>query len=64
MRTRVQRRTVNLSAYRTSGTGSRTDVWRSSEGQKGIWRATRTVRGTAREASSSGPPGAIPCNAG
>jgi hypothetical protein len=30
---------------RTSGTGSRTDVWRSSKGRKGIWRTTRTVRG-------------------
>src|SRR5215471_12083659 len=29
----------------SSGTGSRTGVWCSSEGRKGIWSATRTVRG-------------------
>ncbi len=29
------------------GTGSRADVWRGSEGRKGICRATRTVRGRA-----------------
>src|SRR6516162_626700 len=33
-----------LNGVCTSGTGSRTDVWRSSEGRKGIWRATGTVR--------------------
>src|SRR6516162_8615433 len=36
-----------LNGVRTSGTGSRTDVWRSCEGRKGIWRAARTVRGRA-----------------
>src|ERR1700757_547230 len=36
-----------LNGVRTSRTGSRTDVWRSSEGRKGIWRATRIVRGRA-----------------
>src|SRR5215472_8721258 len=33
-----------LNGVRTGGAGSWTDVWRSSEGRKGIWRATRTVR--------------------
>ncbi len=28
---------------RSSSTGSRTDVWRSSEGRKGIWRAARAI---------------------
>jgi hypothetical protein len=32
---------------RTSVTSSRTDVWCSSEGRKGIWSATRTVGGRA-----------------
>src|SRR5499427_8847902 len=34
-----------LNGVRTSGTGSWADVWRSSEGRKGIWRATCSIRG-------------------